>query len=618
MRHVPLEQDANDLANGSTSSFATEGVAVAKRSRIDGDGAAVAASVLPQEGAAVGMVRKAGRAPRGSSRMPTSEHGLEHETLTSVTVTPSKKRCNVPLSEPVQLQNVQALLRAISDACETAQVHGMRLLPGVVARYIIGIEAGKKRGNYHLQGILVMKTIERNPEMVVYAVTEFLQAAIKGLALNVRITKLVKPGVFADELFMVGYVQKDVGLRHHSQRQAGYGPELLERAVRVYRSKAGSNTYSSDKINLRPEKDNRSVPLNTANLLATARWFLQKEGLRVLLPVSSIAKRVSWMLETDNYYIDIKVISGDKGTPLDEARFEALNLLLDDPRAREDLSIIRCVLFGPSGMEPSTDTDRVFNRMPSVAGLPTRLQVDGMSLHQAKVFAVRFNTVGTQGLQAPGAELGLTGGPSSCRTFGHPPELPPALPMMPSPVDAPMGVAVVVDLASSLASGQAAALLRSGGFSVHMVVGSNQYPNACGHLAEMSAVMLQAAGNRFHELRLEQLASVNTYGCIALQERKLGRSLAQNAMPPMLTDDEILRLATLDNPNGQGTAPAWMPGPAPFNSFRNALRESIGAPSDQVQIMIVNTIEVDTLDALFVGEHWFTIAWQRDASAANS
>ena len=539
--------------------------------------------------------------PRASSKMPASEHGLEHEVLLSLTVTPSTKRNNVPLSEPVQLQNVQALLRATGDACDTARVHGMRLLHGVISRFLIGIEAGLRRGKYHLQGILVMKTIERNTEMVVYAVTQFMHAVVASVGLNLRITKQIKPAVFDDEMYLGGYVQKDVGLRHHSERKAGYTPEWLERGVRVYRSKAGSNTYSSDKINNHPEKDRRAVPLNTANLLSTSRWFLQKEGLRALLPVASIAARVAWMLQTDNYYLEAKVISGDKGAPLEEARFEALNLLFDDPRARENVALIRCVLYGPAAMQPMIDVQRVHDLVPCVLGLPTRAQVDGMTLYHAKAFAQRFSAA----TMAAPPWLAAPAAPAIAPTLA----IAPALATAP-----PIGVAVIVDLANSRASARAAAMFETHGFVVRTLLTNQQYPNACGHIAEMSAVLLRAAGNRFDELRLEQVARLNNFNCIRTQEAKLGRMLPENAAPPMLTDDQILLLATADNPDARGTAPNWMPGPGPFNMLNNALCESAQAESmeaAQVKIMIVNTVEATGLAADFAGEHWLTIAWQR-------
>ena len=532
--------------------------------------------------------RAAAPRPRASSKAPASELGLEHEVLLSLTVTPATKRNNVPLTEPVQLQNVQALLRATGDACAAARLHGIRLLQGVIARFLIGIEAGSRRGKYHLQGILVMKTIERNPEMVVYAVTQFMHAVVNGVGLNVRITKQIKPVAFGDELYIGGYVQKDVGLRHHSERKAGYTSEWLERATRVYRSKAGSNTYSSDKINNHPEKDRRAVALNTANLLTTGRWFLLKEGLRALLPVASVAARVSWMLQTDNYYLDAKIISGDKGAPLEEARFEALNLLFYDPRARENLAVIRCVLYGSGAMQPSVDAQRVHAMVPAVLGLPSREQVEQMNLHRAKAFTRRFDP--TAAVQTPAPALAAALAPAAA-----------------------IGVAIIVDLAGSRASARAAATLQSHGFLVRSLFATNQYPNACGHLAEMSAVMLRHAGTRFDELRLEQVQGINTYSCIRMQEGKLGRTLAENAAPPMLSDDQILLLATADNPDARGTAPMWMPGPGPFNAFSDALRDSTlpeGLQDGEVKIMIVNTVEVDGLATDFVGEHWLTIAWQ--------
>jgi len=531
----------------------------------------------------------AARRPRASTKAPASEPGLEHEVLLSLTVTPATVRYNVPLKLPIQLQNVNALLRATGDAFDAAMRHGVRLLQGLLVRYLVAIEAGKRRGKYHLQGILVMRTIERNPEMVVYAVTQLMHAVIAGVALNVRITKTIRPVVFDDELYIGGYVQKDFGLSHHDERAAGYDAAWKERAIRVYRSKAGSNTYSSDKINKHPEKDRRAVPLNSANVLDVGRSFLLKEGLRALLPVASVAVRVAWMLQTDNYYLDAKIIAGDKGAPLDEARMEALNCLFDDPRARENVALIRCVLYGSSAMlAGGRATADVHNMVPIVLGLPSREQVDAMSLHEAKTCANKFNFAANA-------------------------------PTRPPPVQ--IGVAVVVDLGGSAASTRAVSMLQAHGFLVHSLFAANQYVNACGHIAEMTAVLLRAAGDQFDQLPLAQVETVNTYGCIRMQERKLGRSLAPNAAPDMLSDDQILKLASIDNPDAPGLPPTWMPGPGPFNSFPQALRESAQPGTEQpsarpVHIMIVNSVQMHTLSDSFLGDHWLTIAWQLRTAAA--
>ena len=440
------------------------------------------------------------------------------------------------------------------------------------------------------QGMCVMRTIERNTEMVVYAMTQLMHVTVAAVGLNVRITKTIKPAVFADELYLGGYMQKDDGLGHHARRCAGYDAEWMARANRVYHSKGGSNTYSSDKMNARPEKDTRTVPLNTANLLNIGRWFVLKEGLRVLLPVASVAARTAWMLQTDNYYIETKVIQGTAGAPLDEARLEALNCLLDDPQARENIELVRMVLYGSP--EPSLVAREVHQLVAPVLGLPTREQVDGMTLHDAKAFALKFG-----GARAPQTAAAVARPPAAAR----------------------VGVALIIDLVTSAASARAAAMLHAHGFAVHSLFADNQYANACGHISEMSAVMLRAAGDRFDELPLQQVQAMNTFACIAMQEAKLGRILAPAGAPPMLADSEIVKLASVDNPDAQNSTPSWLPGPGPFNAFTDALHEDTEAhaePSGPVRIMIVNAVESRSLTEDFTGSHWLTIAWQRRPTAA--
>ena len=529
-----------------------------------------------------------------SSRVPTSMLGLLHSVLVSLTVTPSTSRFNVPLALAVQLKNAQALHGAVGNALDAASTQGVRLLNGKVARFIVSIEAGKRRGKYHLQGAIVVETIERNLEMVMFALTQLMSATIAAVGLSVRITKQIKPVHFKDEYYLVGYVQKDAGLEHYADRVLGYDAEALERGVREHRTKGGSTTYSSDKINQFPDKDRRAVGLNAGNLLQVARWFMLKEGLRALLSVASIAVQTAWLLQTNNYVLETQIINGVKGAALDEARLEALNLLNNNPCAREHVSLIRCVLYGPESMQVSANMRHVQAFMNPVFGLPSAAECEKWQLFEAKRFCQ----------QTAPEDSNL---PSRANE---------AMASIPA-----IGVAVVIDLAGSFASQYVATALAQQGFTVNKLFATNQCIDGCGHLAEMSAVLLRARGDCFNELRLEEVQAVNTYPCIMMQQGKIIRSSTE--MPERLSDMQILHLATLDNPDDRGTAPSWLPGPGPMNAFDDALRESAAEVvteadaigSQPVHIMIVNSIRVNDLSAEFVGEHWITVAWQRRTSA---
>jgi len=516
---------------------------------------------------------------KGSSKMPSSEPGLEHEVGISITITPSSSRYNVPLAHAVQLQNVRTLLHAVNGALQAGASQGVRLLHGRIMRFIVCIEAGKRRGKYHLQGLAIVRTIEHNVELVMYAISLLVNTSITAVGLGVRIVKLIKPANIKDEAWMLGYMQKDAGLEHSQRCLLGYDAAALERGTNVYRTKGGSNTYSSDKINPFPEKDRRAYPLNPANLLQVARWFVLKEGMRPLLPVASIAVQTAWMLQSNNYFLETKLINGSAGAPLCEARLEALNVLNNDVRSREHTSLVRCVLYGPDSMEESAGARRVQSALQAITGLPSRQQCDAMTLAAAKRFCRNMTGPQSDIVMQPAARI---------------------------------GVAVVVDLAQTNASRHIINLLNDSGFQVNPLLASDQCKNACGHIAEMSAVMLRSLGQRFDELRLDRVEAVNTHACVAMQEMKLGRQASSVEVPERLSDQQILHLATLDNPDGRGTEPTWLPGPGPINALEDALKTSTAAHKtlNEVHIMVVNSVRVDRLTAAFAGQHWMAVAWQ--------
>ena len=124
----------------------------------------------------------------------------------------------------------------------------------------------------------------------------------------------------------------------------------------------------------------------------------------------------------------------------------------------------------------------------------------------------------------------------------------------------------------------------------------------------MWAVMLRALGLDFTDLDQVTAGAVNTVQFIRAQNVKL------NIPQPhavWLTDDQIHRLATVDNPDAPGTNPAWLSGPAPINYFNTHFTNSLMKPSDhgRVHIMVVNTEAQHSLHDTASGAHWFTVAW---------
>ena len=77
-----------------------------------------------------------------------------------------------------------------------------------------------------------------------------------------------------------------------------------------------------------------------------------------------------------------------------------------------------------------------------------------------------------------------------------------------------------------------------------------------------------------------------------------------------ITDDEVQRLATLDNPDAAGTNPSWLSGPAPVNFWKVHFARSLAMPSQhgRIHIMVVNTAEQFSLHDIS-GMHWITVGW---------
>lgn len=502
---------------------------------------------------------------------PRSEPGSEHEVLISLTVTPATTQHNVPITLQLQLQNVNALLVAVVGGLQAAAQHGIRMLgEGVVARFIVGVEAGKKRGKYHLQGAIVVRTLEHNTMLIVYSIKVLVDNAVKSTGVLGRVVKIVKPGKIADEQFLVGYTQKDGGLEHYRRATTGYSQGELDAATRVYRTQGGSTTFSSDKINVFPEKDRRAVEINLGNLLQVTRWFAVKEGLQVLMPVASVAVLAAWMLQTNNYHLSMAILTGVRGAPLDEPRVEALKRLNNDASAREDVRNIRVVLYG-SPMRSGTSS-------VTIKGLPTEMECDRMTLAQAKRFCRNLDVVPTRGT---------------------------------APVDAFCGGAIVVDLLSSSQAESAATLLETCGFDVTRRFATCQVPNACGHIAEMTAVMLRYAGDNFARLSLHDVMHVNSPAFVDAQQVKLGMPTSADTV--LLSDAQIVQLLSIDNPDtpdGISSPPAWMAAPGPFNAFEAALSDTLASGDDDVHIMIVNSIVAHDLSDVWQGNHWFVVAYQ--------
>lgn len=86
-----------------------------------------------------------------------------------------------------------------------------------------------------------------------------------------------------------------------------------------------------------------------------------------------------------------------------------------------------------------------------------------------------------------------------------------------------------------------------------------------------------------------------------------------------ITDDEVQRLVTANNPDGEGRDPAWLSGPGPINYWRTHFARTIADPKHHgvVRMMVVNTHEQCSLHDALSCEHWILIAWFIEPAAAS-
>ena len=103
--------------------------------------------------------------------------------------------------------------------------------------------------------------------------------------------------------------------------------------------------------------------------------------------------------------------------------------------------------------------------------------------------------------------------------------------------------------------------------------------------------MLRALGANFTMLTAENANAINVPGFAAAQRPRIGKAADDTSW---LTGDEILMLATLDNPDGANIdARAWMRGPAHLGYHHTFFAQTLNTLQLQgvVHIMVVNTFK---------------------------
>ena len=156
---------------------------------------------------------------------------------------------------------------------------------------------------------------------------------------------------------------------------------------------------------------------------------------------------------------------------------------------------------------------------------------------------------------------------------------------------------------------QAAAIMRDAGVSCRTLFSRAQLADSCGYNSAKWACMLHEMGpERFHGLTHEQASVVLEPAFIEEQNTKLGLSGVTEAK--WLEPREIIKLATMDNPDGEGVVPWWLSCPA-YDHFLDGFQHTISDGNHfrrgGLEIMIVNTDSAGQ-----GGTHWFTVAWLID------
>ena len=328
-------------------------------------------------------------------------------------------------------------------------------------------------------------------------------------------------------------------------------------------------------MNANPNEAEATLKFKPGNLFPLAAWFISQHGLSFLKKFLFPEVVVAYALQTSRYSLDESLLSGKNGgNVLDPQRSHAFFRLMNDEEARKNVTLVSTVLYGAQNNQQWTD--ELLDIEAQAKGLPAPAELAlCYDLDRAKKLCRDKKVVPTNAADKP--------------TQRH-------------------GRFIILDFLSTAASADAARLMRDAGLHEKTHFAFSQLPNACGYLAAAWAVMLRALALDFTDLDMATASAVNTVQFIRDQNVKLG---IDDPRAVWLTDDQILRLATMDNPDAGQASPAWLSGPAPINYFRTTFLNSLMRPADhgRVHIMVVNTEPQYTLQNAAAGIHWFIAAW---------
>mmetsp|Transcript_36600 Transcript_36600/g.97886 ORF Transcript_36600/g.97886 Transcript_36600/m.97886 type:complete len:987 (+) Transcript_36600:1021-3981(+) len=95
-----------------------------------------------------------------------------------------------------------------------------------------------------------------------------------------------------------------------------------------------------------------TIAVNTNNFVVTTIEWLQNNRLWNLYP--SLLRGLAWMIENGSHELQVALVFGGRGYPMDEARANAFHAVNIDPRRATDLNLIRLIFCGVSEQSASS------------------------------------------------------------------------------------------------------------------------------------------------------------------------------------------------------------------------------------------------------------------------
>lgn len=404
--------------------------------------------------------------------------------------------------------------------------------------------------------------------------------------LKIRIN--MKQVMAKDRAYKYGYDQKDTGQAHYLFFQFGFTDEELQDALNVYRARAGSNAFASKKMNKAPHAEEKQVAFGVGNLFVLATWFIAQHKLSRLGSRLTLAIVIAYALSTTKYRLDEALITGKHGGMALSAErtqaFFALGLCNVSDTATT-IPLIEIILFGARQVTPLVAGLSIADSSAAPHLLPTTQElVRNYDLARAKSLCAQLER-----------EAACAAVPQSRAPNG--------------------GDMIVLDALSMQQSREAAALGEQAGLTVTTHFSTDQLPNACGYLAAAWACHLRSLGAAFAGMTAADAGAYNNAVHIMRQNALLGK-FAHGDQAVWLTGEEIISLATEDNPDGPGTSPGWLSGPGPMNFWRTYFGRTLVNPAEQgrIHIMVVNSENAYTITEGASGVHWFLVAWRVNAA----